>query len=338
VSLEGPLRELGLQEVCQLLSLSRKTGVLHVRHGRRAWRGVLAVEHGAIVFAAVPGLVFSVAERLLALDLLTTEQLADARRGEGDWSARVQSASRVDRLTLERHALAAVESAIDELFTWRDGDFHFAPSEALPPEAATVRLSTDSAMMTAITRADQWTALSDRIAHAGMIPTFVEVEPVQLPLLHLVPQEWEVLTRVDGVRDLRALALVLERDALDVARVVHGLVAAGMLSLRDVVVTERAAPTPPSVPVIAGEAEWDAPELTPAAGRPAVTSGADGLDARAAQAARHGDFAGARAFWHAYLAARPWADDADRIREAIELVTRLESLLSDRPTLLTRAG
>lgn len=338
MSLEGPLRELGLQEVCQLLSLSRKTGVLHVRHGRRAWRGLLAVEQGTLVFAAVPGLVPSLAERLLALDLLTLEQLAAVRGGDGAWITRLQSASRVDAPTLERHAIAAVESAIDELFTWRDGDFRFAPSEALPAESATVRLSTDTAMMTAITRADQWTALSDRIAHAGMIPTFVEVEPVQLPLLHLVPQEWEVLTRVDGIRDLRGLALVLERDALDVARVVHGLVAAGMLSLRDVVVTERAAPTPPSVPAVQTNAEWEGSELTPAAGRPVVTTGADGLEARAAQAARHGDFAGARAFWQAYLAARPWADDADRIREAIDLVTRLESVLSDRPTLLTRAG
>jgi hypothetical protein len=338
VSLEGPLRELGLQEVCQLLSLSRKTGVLHVRHGRRAWRGLLAVEQGAMVFAAVPGLVMSLAERLTTLDLLTPSQLIEARGGEGSWQARLAAATRVDAATLERHAVGAVESAVDELFTWRDGDFRFAPSEALPDDAARVRLSTDSVMMSATTRADQWTALADRIAHAGMIPTFVEIEPVQLPLLHLVPQEWEVLTRVDGVRDLRALALILERDALDVARVVHGLVAAGMLSLRDVVVTERAAPTPPSVPAIGAEPEWDVSELTPAAGRPAVTAGADGLDARAAQAARHGDFAGARAFWQAYLAARPWADDAERIREAIELVSRLEALLSDRPTLVTRAG
>jgi hypothetical protein len=337
MSLEGPLRELGLQEVCQLLSLSRKSGVLHVRHGRRAWRGTIALEQGAIVFAEVPQLVASLSERLVALDLLTAMQWADARRGTGPWRGRLLAATGCDAATLEAHAVGAVESAIDELFTWRDGDFRFAAGETPPDDVATVRLSTDAVMMSAVTRADQWLALADRIPHAAMIPAFVEIEPVQLPLLHLVPQEWEVLTRIDGIRDLRSLSLALDRDALDVARVVHGLVAAGMLALRDVVLSERAAPTPPSVPAVAST-EWRVPEATPAAGRPTVTDAVEGLDARAAQAARHGDFSGARAFWQAYLAARPWTDDADRIREAITLVTRLEALLAERPLLTARAG
>jgi hypothetical protein len=332
MSLEGPLRELGLQEVCQLLSLSRKSGVLHVRHGRRAWRGAISVEQGSIVFAEARPLVPLLLERLVR-----AEQLADATAGlvlaeGGPLSERIARLGGLAPELVAAHAVAAVEAAIEELFTWRDGDFRFAPLEDPPADAARVRLSTDGVLMTAVTNAEQWIALGDRIAHAGMIPTFVEVEPVQLPLLHLVPQEWEVLTRVDGVRDIRTLALVLDRDALDVARVVHGLIAAGMLALRDVVTTERAAPTPPSLVAIATPT-WVGSEATPPSGRAIVSDAADALASRAAQAARVGDFTGARAFWQAYLAARPWADDADRVREAIELVTRLDQLLADGSTL-----
>nr|MCU0647205.1 DUF4388 domain-containing protein [Gemmatimonadaceae bacterium] len=294
MSLEGPLRELGLQEVLQLLALSRKSGVLHVRHGRRAWRGTIAMEQGSIVFADARPLVPLLLERLVR-----AERLADATAGrvlqdEGPLVDRIVRHGGLEREVVEQHATGAVTSAVDELFTWRDGDFRFSAGERALEDVARVRLSADGVLMSAVTNADQWIALGDRIAHAGMIPTFVEVEPVQLPLLHLVPQEWEVLTRVDGARDLRTLALVLDRDALDVARVVHGLIAAGMLGLRDAIVTERAAPTPPSLVAVATP-QWVSADVTPAAGRPAVPDAADGLAARAQQAARTGDFTGARA-------------------------------------------
>jgi hypothetical protein len=300
MSLEGPLRELGLQEVCQLLALSRKSGVLHVRHGRRPWVGRIAVEQGLVVFADVPGLVPGWEERQ---------------------AARPDAAGR-DAAPVES-AVAATRAAVEELCTWRDGDFRFAPQEGPPAQAPRVRLATDALLMDASGRADHWAALSDRIPHAGMIPAFVEVEPVQLPLLHLVPEEWEVLTQVDGLRDLRRLALALGRDDLAVARVVHGLLAAGMLTLRDLPASERAAPTPPSNVAIPAPAWGGTP-----AGSAAITDGADGLLQQATRAARSGDFAGARAFWQAYLAARPWADDAPRIAEAIDLVARLEAVLA----------
>src|SRR5439155_742883 len=51
--IEGPLRELGIHDVFQLLDLSRKTGVLRVTSELRHNAGTISFEGGAIVFAEI---------------------------------------------------------------------------------------------------------------------------------------------------------------------------------------------------------------------------------------------------------------------------------------------
>jgi hypothetical protein len=248
-------------------------------------------------------------------------------------------------------------------------------------------------------RADGWSELADRISGPDVVPAFVDVEPRQLPLLHLVPQEWEILTRVDGQRDLPALAQALGRDILDVAKIVHGLIGTGLLTLRDVARSARAQPTPPAMVAVAAPnaGEHTAPQSAAAASSPdlwipgavhvALTASEtnddpddmifdpirvgvltpEGLprlrtplysramprhDAdvqertplepsrnagandsttsarlRGDDAARRGDLADALAHWSAYLRHNEHADDANQVREAMDLATRLHALL-----------
>ena len=51
MAIEGPLKELGLHDVFQLLDLSRKTGVMRVTSHLRNNEGMVAFDGGAIVFA-----------------------------------------------------------------------------------------------------------------------------------------------------------------------------------------------------------------------------------------------------------------------------------------------
>ena len=51
--IEGPLRELGIHDVFQLLDLSRKTGVLRVTSDLRHNAGTVYFEAGTIVFAEI---------------------------------------------------------------------------------------------------------------------------------------------------------------------------------------------------------------------------------------------------------------------------------------------
>ena len=67
------------------------------------------------------------------------------------------------------------------------------------------------AALEAAQRAEVWSRIEDRVPHSRVVPAFVDVEPQQLPLLRLAPAQWEILTRVDGQRDLLMLAESLGR-------------------------------------------------------------------------------------------------------------------------------
>ncbi len=213
MSLEGRLRELGLPEVLQLLGLSRKTGVLQLRAQVQGRAAFVRMVNGAVVDAA---------------------QWRLAERPEGDAPGLATAAS----------AARAVEGCVLDLLTWRDGEFRFSPEEGTPAPSP-VRIAVDMLLVESAQHAERWEGLNDRIPHAHVVPAFVDVEPQQLPLLRLVPQEWEILTRVDGNRDLTELASVLGRDLLDVAEIVHGLIGSGLLALREAERAPRRNPTPP---------------------------------------------------------------------------------------------
>src|SRR6185312_3867317 len=53
MAIEGPLRELGIHDVFQLLDLSRKTGMLRVTSDVREDEGVVAFDNGRVVQAAI---------------------------------------------------------------------------------------------------------------------------------------------------------------------------------------------------------------------------------------------------------------------------------------------
>ena len=53
MAIEGPLRELGIHDVFQLLDLSRKTGVLRVSSELREDEGVVLFDSGRVVQATI---------------------------------------------------------------------------------------------------------------------------------------------------------------------------------------------------------------------------------------------------------------------------------------------
>lgn len=227
MSLEGRLRELGLAEVLQLLGLSRKTGVLELQA--------------------------QLAGRLARIYVLNGTLVDAYQWNEHDDEPPVAS--------IAQRSAKKVAACMFELLAWRDGDFRFMPDRPVSGDTG-VKLSVDSILVEAHSSAEAWDAIRDHIPHQRVIPAFVDVEPKSLPLLRLVPQEWEILTRVDGTRDLHALAQVLGREVLDVAVIVHRLIGAGLLTLRETSVVPATNATPPVVTAIAYEPEAPATTTT----------------------------------------------------------------------------
>jgi Domain of unknown function (DUF4388) len=326
MGLEGNLRELALQEVLQLLAHTRKTGDLCINAPLAGLTACISFDNGAVVNASIEG--------------LPPEDPAVFMNGKPDLAV-------------------VVENAVLELLSWQDGTFRFVPLADRRDRAATgVRLNTDVLLMEGARRVDVWSRLADRIPHARVVPTFVEMESRQLPLLNLLPQQWEVLTGVDGQRDILALSRTLGRDLLEIAEIVYGLVETGLLRVGDTARVARTFATPPSSswplpgdgtldlwvpdePSRSGQFDDDeifdpvrvgviTPDGLPRLRTPKASAVV--LVAHQRQlgdaAARRGDFPEALAHWSAVLDADRDGPDAEHAREAMALTVRLSELLS----------
>jgi hypothetical protein len=238
MAIEGPLRELGIHDVFQLLDLSRKTGTLTITSSLRDNQGTVYFENGAVVYAAIRSNPHPLGELLLRSGKISEGDLARAR----DAQTRSADTRRLGEILVEREAITRkelerqvrfqVEEVVFELLSWSEGFFRFEErSMSDAPAEASIRISTESLLMEGARRIDEWSRIEGKVPHLGVVPILAAVHDSHAALLDLLPNEWEVLAEIDGQRDLRAIAANLARSDFDVARVVFGLLSTGIVEL-----------------------------------------------------------------------------------------------------------
>jgi hypothetical protein len=240
MSIEGPLKELGIHDVFQLLDLSRKTGKLTVTSKIRHNRGSVYFKDGAIVYAEIesnPHLLGGLLVRAGRISESDVERARDlqVKGDERHLGEILVGSGAIGEREMERQVQSQVEEVVFELVSWQEGYFSFDERESLVmPAGATVSISTSSLLMEGARRIDEWSRIERKISHLGVIPDFapqVAAQPDEY--LDLLPPEWEVLSAVDSERDVRRIAAVLGHSEFDVAKAIFGLEATGILTLRE---------------------------------------------------------------------------------------------------------
>src|SRR6184192_1097432 len=240
MAIEGPLRELGIHDVFQLLDLSRKTGVLRVNSELRHNAGTLYFEAGAIIFAEIRSNPHPLGAALLRAGKITEadldrardmqERLGDKRR-LGDI---LVSLGAITARELQRQVRFQIEEVVFEVMSWREGYFSFTDGALTDlPSGATVRIPTEALLMEGARRIDEWSRMESRIPHLGVLPTLAPLGQGSEGELDLLPAEWETLALVDGRRDVRTIAAELGRSDFEVAKTLFGLDSAGVIILTD---------------------------------------------------------------------------------------------------------
>jgi hypothetical protein len=237
MAIEGPLKELGIHDVFQLLDVSRKTGVLRITSRIRHNQGTVYFDCGAVVYADIQ----SNPHRLG--DLL----VRSGKIGEADLSRAQEMQQRGDRRRLgeilvdigsitarelERQVRQQVEEVVFEMMSWREGYFSFVegPLPAVGGDS-TLRLPTEALLMEGARRIDEWSRIESKIPHLDVVPALPPAEQATEGMLDLLPSEWEVLAAIDGVRSIRTIAAQLGQSEFDVAKIMFGLSTAGTVTL-----------------------------------------------------------------------------------------------------------
>lgn len=239
MAIEGPLRELGIHDVFQLLELSRKTGVLSITSEVRDNRGTVYFDRGIVIFAEIDSNPHQLGELLISAGKIGEEDLSQARglqqRGDKRKLGEILvGIGAIVREELERQIIGQVEAIIFELLGWREGHFSFEDGDVPELRGRTVvRIPIEALLMEGARRIDEWSRIQRKIPHTGVIPYFQSVTDGEESRLDLLPVEWEVLATVGSESSVAEIARLVNRSDFDVAKIIFGLESAGVLAVRE---------------------------------------------------------------------------------------------------------
>lgn len=231
MKLEGSLDAFSLPDVFQLLSLTKKSGGLHLTNGQVS---------GTVYFAAgsITGAISDIERQAMARRLVGMGAADDAalRRAveraaaDGAGVARaLLEAGAVDGALVQRLALEQAIDAVFDLLRWPNGDFSFGMGEENPDDVG-LSVTTEQIVSDATSRRDAWEALSRLIPSPDVVLTMPVVLPEETSL---DPEAWALLALIDGTRSVGDIVDVSGSGQYTVVSTLAALIQRGLVVLRD---------------------------------------------------------------------------------------------------------
>src|SRR5688572_11650447 len=238
MAIEGPLQELSIQDVLQLLDLAHKTGVLTIRSESLDDEAIVHFSKGAIVFAVRRRSTRRLGQLLIRSGRLTQRELDAAldlqRRDPTRRLAEILlEMGSISEEELERQLRFQMEETIYEVMAWDEGYFRFEERAEISSNRLLARVRVESLLMEGARRIDEWTRLESKVPGAEAVPSLAPGKEGESTPLELQPDEWEVLAEIDGERDLGQIAADLGRSSFDVARTIYGLMSTGVVQIQE---------------------------------------------------------------------------------------------------------
>lgn len=208
MAIEGSLADVGLADICQLLSLGRKTGCLTVTD--RSNFGYVYFENGHVIYASILNRPDRLGDILVKNGVIQPEDLSRAMEEQGRESQKrlgeilveLESLSRED---LEKWVGIQVQEAVYHLFSWNEGSFHFKPGE-VPDEDQVflVELGTDGLLLEGARRMDEWSVIEGEV-HSLDLVFKLSRDPLEADGVHLTGNQEKLVPLLDGTRTVRQL-------------------------------------------------------------------------------------------------------------------------------------
>jgi hypothetical protein len=121
------------------------------------------------------------------------------------------------------------EEAIYALAIWNQGEFQFTPGEEGARQ--TITKSNTNLLMEAARRLDEWRVLSKKISSIDLVPELLAREN-RHEQVTLNPQEWMLVTKIDGVRSIAEIGKAANISSFEVAKVLYGMITGELVQLK----------------------------------------------------------------------------------------------------------
>ncbi len=235
MAIEGPLQDIGIHDVFQLLDLTRKSGRLRVRSEVRGNEGSVYFRSGAVVEATMRDNAHTLGSLLRRAGKVNEDQLARAISAQEAGDERrlgeiLIAQGSITKREVERYMRQQIESVVFELFSWREGGFSFIDEKDDDgPLESGIRVGTESLLMEGARRIDEWSRIADKVPNSYAVPAIAPLGDGPESSIDIRPNEWELLTLVDGERTIREIAAVLAMSEFDVAKAIYGMISTGLV-------------------------------------------------------------------------------------------------------------
>ena len=229
MAIEGRLADLGLADLCQLLSMGRKTGCLTVT--RQANFGYIYLEDGRVVHATVLNRPDRLGDMLVRNGLITRDELREAIRDQASLPDR-----RIGRILVERGSLPEaelrrfvrqqIEESVYHLFTWEEGAFYFEPDRRPEVEdGMLVSIPVENLLLEGARRVDELSVIRERIPSGEV----VLATSTSSGAVKLSPTQTRLLGLLDGHRTVDEVIEESGMGEFDVLQSLFGLLKAGQV-------------------------------------------------------------------------------------------------------------
>jgi hypothetical protein len=231
VKLEGSLDAFGLPDIFQLLSLTKKTGGLHLRSGASV--GVVYFTDGAVTGADADLARQTLARRLVGSGTVSDDALVSAVKRAGSDGVGVGrallDAGAVDPDLLREAASEVAYDAVFGLLGWPEGDFAFSP-DAVNPDDVGMHLATEQVVSQAGSRQLALDESADVIASPDAVLAMAVVLPAEPELTR---EEWALVALADGGRPVAEIVDLTGGSYFDVVPRLAALVRKGLLEVHN---------------------------------------------------------------------------------------------------------
>jgi tetratricopeptide (TPR) repeat protein len=229
MAIRGSLREAGLPDVLQLLSLGQKTGCLSV--AQESSFGSIYFDRGRIAYALIVNRRDRLGEMLVRSRAITRETLDHAlgeqlMAGTGRLGDILVSSGALTRDVLQTHVRMQIEEAVYSLFTWTHGTFSFEAGVEPEEQDYVVSINPESLLLEGARRVDEWSLIEKKISSFDLVFSLDAARLAESGVA-LTPEQERLAPLVDGERDLAALVDKSALGEFEVAKAMFGLVSAG---------------------------------------------------------------------------------------------------------------
>lgn len=233
MAIEGPIKELSLMDLFQLLALSRKSGVLTLDCTRNV--GQVFFFSGNIIRTSLQQGQEKLGQMMMLSGKIGKEQMETLLKEQIASKPRKKiGALSVDRGFVSRTSVldmlkTQVEETVSTIMSWQEGYFRFEDMEILPdPDLDFVQV-TENVIMEVSRRLDEWSKIRSKLPDLNMILSLAPGSDLTSARLDLKPEEWLILANIDGQKTAKQVISSIGGREFETAKVIYGLCATGLV-------------------------------------------------------------------------------------------------------------